>query len=229
MNEPPDPTQRDVLALTGMLAGGVAADLSRPMRELREMLAVIVDELDHHVATARGPTPFSWKQLGQMRDRVAEAYLLSRQVARLAGDLAAATGSSPGVSAVDVNKTLEAALNLARHRLAEGTEIFVDLGAVPAVRIVPAQLLLALAHLIVCAADGARAVRDGAVRLSSRREGDHVVVRVCENGQATPEEVIAVVADAQRMVEPGSATVEGCVGQDQGGTYAIRIPIGHNA
>ncbi len=108
----------ELLAIAGLLAGGVAKELALPIRELRETLAHIVDGLDHHVSTAKGPTPYSWAQVGELRDGVAQANLLSRRAARLASDLStAAMSASDPRGLVDVNKTLEAALNLARHRV----------------------------------------------------------------------------------------------------------------
>ncbi len=179
MSSTSDKGDEELLAIAGLLAGGVAKELALPIRELRETLAVIVDGLDHHVSTATGPTPYSWAQVGELRDRVAEAYLVSRRAARLAGDLAvAATSASEPRGLVDVNQTIEAALNLARHRVSSEAEVFIDFGVVPAVRAVGGRLLLGLARLIFAAAAAAQST----ISLTSRREGDEVVITIVHDG-----------------------------------------------
>lgn len=194
-----------VLAIAGLLAGGVAAELARPIRELRERLAVIVDELDHHVARAKGPTPYSWEQVGVLRERVAEAYLMSRRAARLAGELAQAAGAAPeAMVAIDVNKTLDAALNLARYRVSAGCEVFADFGAVPVVRGAEGRLLLLCARLIIAAAER----EPHAITLSSRRAADGVVVTIRHDGDPDAAWHAGQVAALASLAAAASATVE---------------------
>ncbi len=200
-----DKGDEELLAIAGLVVGGVAKELAMPIRELRETLAVIVDGLDHHVSSAKGPTPYSWAQVGELRDRVAAAYLLSRRTARLAGDLAtAATSVSDQRGLVDVNKTLGAALNLARHRVSSDAEVFIDFGAVPAVPAVAGRLLLGLARLIFAAADAAQST----ITLKSRREGDAVVITVLHDGSpdAQPQDegldVASRIVGAEVAIEP---------------------------
>jgi len=228
VSKPPDRLDSELLALAGALAGGVAQELSRPIRELREMLAVIVDNLDHHVATAKGPTPYPWKQVGELRDRVADAYLVSRKVARLAGDLASVAGSgAPVASAVDVNKTIEAALNLARHRLSSGTEVFIDFGAIPSVRAVPATLMLAIAQLIVQAAEAVGDEPYASLSLRSRRGEDAVTIYVVDNAPADDEVLRRRIGQVERTAAAAGATVHGTLSEEGGAELCLRIPVGH--
>lgn len=219
--------EEELLALAGSLAGGVARELARPIRELREMLAVVVDALDTHVANAKGPTPYSWKQVGELRDRVADAYLISRNVARLAGDLSAAIGETrdDSPSVVDVNKTIEAALNLARHRLATDTEVFIDFGAIPSIRAVPDVLLLTIARIIVVAAERIGDARDGEISLRSRRHGDVVGIHVTDNAPGDAPSRAGRVSELQRLAALSGATVEGRALDDGGTEICLRIPV----
>ncbi len=216
-----------MLATAGMLAGGVAGELSRPIRELRELLAVVVDSLDHHVSTAKGPTPYSWKQLAVLREQMAEAYLMSRGVARLAGDLAAAVATTAEATApTDVNKALESALNLARHRVTEQVDVFMDFGAVPTARSVRSRLVLALARLIAAAGDATADQPDGEIHLRTRRVGDDVVVTVQFTGGS--ERAVAAATDAARpLAVSAGATLQAEYQDDLGGSISIAIPGAH--
>jgi C4-dicarboxylate-specific signal transduction histidine kinase len=215
----------EMLAFAGVLAGGVARELSRPIRELRELLAIIVDDLDHHVASAKGPTPYSWRQVGRLRDRVADAYLVCRKAARLAGDLAFASSGPPVLGAVDVNKTIEAALNLARHRVSSDTELFMDFGALPSVRSNGARLMLAVARLIVSAADATEGAA-GTISLTSRREDDSAVIYIVHDASTDADQLAGAAEASNRIGKPIGATVE-VIERDGGAGWALRMPLGH--
>src|SRR5690606_25990502 len=101
------------------------------------------------------------------------------EIARLAGDLHEGVGGPEGERAlVDVNRRVEAALNLARHRLSSHTEVFVDLGSLPPVHATPGALVLAIAKLILCCADSAAACEGSAVSIKTHRERVGAVDRV---------------------------------------------------
>jgi C4-dicarboxylate-specific signal transduction histidine kinase len=162
-----------LLAAAGALASGVAAQLNAPLREIRDSLAVMVETLDQHIAHASGPQPYPWVETKALRERIAEAYLLSRAVTRLTSDLARAVSLHrlPPQTA-DVDKLVEQAIALARHRIGEDSELSIDLGDVPPVRIVPGELVLLLARLLTSAADAARGVTGGGIAIAIRRERD---------------------------------------------------------
>jgi hypothetical protein len=160
---------RDVrLAAAGALAGGAAAELARPLRELRELLAVAVEKLDRHVADAPGPLPLSWDDTRAMRQRLTSAYLISRELARMSSHLAGALSASTAVETVDINKLVDGAMALVRHRTAADTEVFIDLGALPPVLAPSGQIVLVVGRLLMLTADSARKVEGAARR---RRRG----------------------------------------------------------
>src|SRR5690606_22561849 len=51
----------------GELARTVVLELARPLRELRETLALLMEGIDHHMAEAGGPVPLPWKALEALR------------------------------------------------------------------------------------------------------------------------------------------------------------------
>jgi C4-dicarboxylate-specific signal transduction histidine kinase len=228
---PPGPQDDEILAVAGRLARGVSAELARPLRELRELLAGLVDALDHHVATAKGPTPLPWGRVSELRDAIAEAYLISRTIARLTDDMVGALTPSMTVSAaIDVNKTVHAALNLARHCVAEDTEVFMDFGALPSVRSQASALLVSIAWLITLAADAARGVEGSAISLATRRdtrpdEGiDDVVVMVADNGHGA-DTVERTQAILRRMLAGAGVTVAAQSKPETGTTFELRVPV----
>ena len=78
----------------GELAGGVCREMVRPLRELREDLAVLVELLDRHTGEAKGPRALSFNDVEELRQNLAECYLRCRQMTRLASELAQA--ETPG-------------------------------------------------------------------------------------------------------------------------------------
>ena len=118
---------RHTMVAAGVLASGVAAELVRPLRELREGLAELVERLDHFANHAKGPHPYPYDDTKLLREELAGAYLSCRKVTRLADDLHSAVDHRAiAAEASDVNRLVEAAMNLARHRISASTEVFVD-------------------------------------------------------------------------------------------------------
>ncbi|HTE54263.1 MAG TPA: hypothetical protein VK698_25585 [Kofleriaceae bacterium] len=222
---------RAFLAAAGVLARGVAAQLGGPLREIRDSLAVMVETLDRHFIEASGPQPYPWSETKALRERIAEAYLLSRSVTRLTNDLARALSvqrSAP--ESADVNQLVEEAIALARHRIGEDSELSIDLGELPSVRLVPGELVLLLAWLLVLAADAARAHGTG-VAIATRREReatggrDRVIVQIATTGGGgagtaggEPGEVEAL---ARRVLEPSGGELV-CAGQAR---FEIRLAV----
>jgi C4-dicarboxylate-specific signal transduction histidine kinase len=158
----PDPSrhqalvQGEWLAATGVLAGSVAADLSGPLLRVREILGEIVDLLDRHAASARGPKPLPHPAVLELRRSLADAFLLVGRVSRLAADLSAVASPPSAAESsralLDVNQVVERAVSLVRRRLTEDCEVFVDLGRVPAARADLRALTQALTQLLFVSA-----------------------------------------------------------------------------
>ncbi len=222
-----EPRQQAPIArvAAGDLAHGVCRQMVRPLRELREELAVMVENLDRHVGEAKGPRGLSWKEVDTLRQTLAECYLRCRDTARLASELAQAVDRDRTAAPVDLNKLVEAALNLARHRVSEETEVFVDLGSLPMVRAAAPELLLALSRVLCLAADSASRVDGAAVSIRTRRDGDWVNVNIADNGGGRPddlEEVGSIVADA--MIA-GGGQYDGTSEPGAGSAFELRFPV----
>lgn len=227
-----DPSESDaaMLATAGELSSGVIAELGAPLRSIRDALAVLVETLDRHFAEARGPEPYPWAATKALRERLAETYLVSREVTRTTGDLARAVALKPGAAeAVDLNKILEQAIALARHRFTGDSDLAVDTAELPPVRLSPGEVVLLVAGLLGHAADGARAAGPGtpiAVRTRRERtegEADRAVLEIAAPG--VDEAARALAPLARRIL--AAAGGELVTAQDAGGGPAavIRIPV----
>lgn len=219
------------LLAAGAVASSAAPELARPLRELRELLAVVVEELDRHVSESEGPMPLPWEDTRLMRQKLTRAYLLSREIARLAAHLDGAVGRSEAVEAVDVNKLVEAAVALARHQIAAETETFVDLGSMPSIQAAPGELVLVLARLVMVAADSARPVEGAALSVRTRCEparegsGEVAVVTIADNGAGVAADLSGPFGLAEVVAQSLGGTFEGASEAGTGSMFELRIPV----
>lgn len=230
MTESPSDPKTLALAAAGSLAGGVAAELRVPLRELREGLAVIVEILDQHLNGNEGPAPYPWSETKALRERVAQAYLTGRKVARLNSDLGDAINSyGQTAELVDVNKLVEVATNLTRHRISAGTELFIDFGKVPAVEVVPGEVVLLLARLLTIAADSAHNVQGAAISVKTRcnksPSGEEIAIYVADSGSGLPEEVRAASTLGKDVASKLGGQFEGTSQPGSGSVFELRIPV----
>jgi len=220
-------------AAAGALARGIAKELVRPLRELREDLAVVVELLDRHMAGAHGPKGLPWKEVESFRQQVADSYLRSRRTARLVTELADAIApATKAPEPIDINKLVESALNLSRHRIVPDTEVFIDLGSLPLVRATHGELLLTVARMIGVAADSASRAEGSALSVKTRRERDErtgrdeVIVFVADNGSGRPAAARSVTALGEKVAERVDGTFAGTSERGAGSVFELRLPTG---
>jgi hypothetical protein len=218
------------IASAGELASGVIAELGAPLRSIRDSLAVMVETLDRHFAEARGPEAYPWAAAKALRERLAEIYLMTREATRTTGDLARAVALKPGAAeTVDLNAVVEQAIALARHRFTGDSELSVDTGELPAVRLVPGELVLLVASLLIHAADRARAAGPGtpvAVRTRRERadgEADRATIQIAAPG--TDEAVRALAPLGARVLDAVGGELVAAADADGAPTALLRIPV----
>ncbi len=169
-----------------------------------------------------------YSKVGQLRDVVAEAYLVSRTVTRLSTDLSGAVAPQSSMAAViDLNRSVDTALNLARHRIASDTEVFVDYGTVPAVRVSPARLVMAIAQLILTCADATQDLADRAISLRTRRVGDRAVVQIEENGRCSDDAVHRCLRLVERLLGSTGASVRTVSDERSDRTFELSVALGN--
>jgi hypothetical protein len=212
-------------AAAGELAAGVCAQLIRPLRELREDLAVLVEVIDQHTTESRGPRGMNWKEIETLRQQLVRAYLSSRDTARLAQELASALAAGGTPEAADLNKLVESGIHLGVHRVTAATELFVDLGSLRPVRTVAAEITLLVACMVMLAAESTDGVEHSAISIKTVSEGDVAAVLVSDNGRGAPAALERLQQLGHDVVEPlgGSfaATSQGGVGS----ALELRLPL----
>lgn len=222
-------TEHPLSPVAGVLASSVAETLSAPLRRLRDHLATMVETLDRHIAGAEGPEPLPWKSVQALRQELVDAYLLSRETARTARELHDAVTLGAGAEErLDINRQVEAALELLRHHIPADIELFVDLGSVPPVHAAAGEVVLVVAQMVLSAAESAAGMDHSAISVQTRheREPDHdgVLIHVADNGRGLAD----VAEAARRAIEPVVQAMGGsfeCVTEpDKGSVLECRLP-----
>lgn len=210
------------------LVVSIAEELARPLAEIRELLAAVVDTFDTHVATSKGPVALSYDDTKRIREEIADAYLKSGDAARLARELASAVKPGGAVESGMLDQLVEAALILVRARFAASTELFIDLGDTPPVSVVASETVLAIARVLVFCAESTASAEDAAVSIRTRcaRERDEVILRISENGRGGSDVEIARACD---LLEKVAARAGGQLFKTSelgsGSTFELRLPV----
>lgn len=214
----------------GHLAREVSAEMVRPLRGLRETLAVAVEKLDRHMGQAKGPEPLPWSQLDRLRQQLADAYLQCRQLTRLASELADVTrDQAVRVEAVDVNKLVDHSLNLARHKIAAHTQVYVDHGAVPLVRGASRLVVLCLVAALAAAAQSAAAGQGASVTIATRQEDtdpERVVIEVHDDGGGADTAAALACVIGTEAAEISGGSFSGASESAHGCRFELRLPTG---
>jgi signal transduction histidine kinase len=126
---------------------------------------------------------------------------------------------------VDLNRSVQSTLTIARNEYKYVADVETDLGAIPPVLGHAGELNQALLNLVVNAAhaigDAVRGSgRKGRIRVRTRVDGDAVVISVSDDGTGIPDEV------RDRVFDPFFTTKEVGRGTGQGLAIARSVVVG---
>ena len=207
------------------VAGEVAIEITRqlagPVRSLRDRLGLVVDQLERHVATSTGPTPYSWRSLQTLRHDLAAAYLEVTTLARRIDELDCALDDDPP-SWFDLATAVDHGLRLANHHLGPGIELLIDLASVPAVRGTPGILSLVVCQLVSACARSARELPGSALSVRVINDGPWAAVLIVDNG-AGSERALGLGELGRELLTPWGATMEAASEQGQGCAFELRL------
>jgi PAS domain S-box-containing protein len=209
--------QAEKLALLGQLAAGVAHEINNPVSyvtsnlsslgryvtELAPLLRV-QQELVEALGPGGRPPPTElltrarelWAShdtdflLRDMTDIVHESLEGARRIREIALSLrtfARAEAEEP--QRVDLNEELESTLRMVGNELKYKCEVKRDFGPLPLVACYPTQISQVFTNLLVNAAQAIETM--GEIRIQTRHEGDHVVVRISDTGAGMTAETLA--------------------------------------
>jgi len=205
------------MASLGQLAAGVAHEINNPLAFISSNLHTLGEHLEEFhammdgVSSARLPSPVF---LDQVRDDFQDAREIlqdcqegTRRMEKIVvslRDFCSADRERP-VEA-DLNAEVDKALKLVWNEMKYKAEVEVDLGDIPPISCYPGQLGQVLINLLVNASQALEG--EGKIGVSTRLEGEEVVIRVSDTGPGIPKEI------RERIFDPFFTTKE--VGQGTG-------------
>jgi signal transduction histidine kinase len=210
------------LAAVGELAAGIAHEINNPLAFVRSNLGL----LESHWKQLEDPSGLSPDErqalaaegrelLQEARAGVDRAGGIIRSVRRFTH-----TGQPARVPA-DVNELVEDALAMLRPQTrASGLVLEFHPGALPPVACTPQELRQVFLNLMTNAVDAVSG-RGGRVSVSTRREGESVIVEVADDGCGMAPEVV------ERIFDPFFTTKEVGQGAGLGLTIAWHLIASH--
>jgi len=222
------------ISTEGDLAISVAKELSFSMREMRERLARMVEDLDRHTMASAGPGAFPWEEVERFRYELSELYLISRKLTRKMDDLGDVYDSRfDKVQTFNLNKTVDSAYQLCRHFIAEKTIVCLDFGTIPLLHSVRGAILLGVSQMIVNSAYSTETVEGATIGISTsvidstESSVSFVEVKVRESGNGGyPDDVVSRIGDL--FAELGglfSHCLDTAADGSQWNVQSLRLPI----
>jgi PAS domain S-box-containing protein len=201
-----------------------ALDAARP--EARDALARLAEELD--LAYVREQAPRTLERTLQGVQRVSTIVRAMKEFAH---------PDQKEMAAADLNRAVQATVDIARNEYKYVADVETDLGPLPPVTCHLGELNQVVLNLIVNAAHAIGDVvkgttRRGRIRISTRLEGGRVAIAVSDTGAGIPEPIRAKVFDPFFTTKPvGQGTGQGLaiarsVVQQHGGEIAFTTAVG---
>jgi len=240
----------DRMASVGTLAAGVAHEINNPLSAVIANLDYIAENLTRigggesaSMGQGRGNAWF----LDEMKAPLDDAREAAQRVRFIVRDLKMFSRSptDDARGPVDVKATMESSLRMAWNEIRHRAHLVKSYGAVPGVEANEARLGQVFLNLLV---NAAQALPEGQaerneIRVSTRLDGERVVIEVSDTGAGIPPEIIGRIFDAffttkavgvgtglglaicQRIVTDmdGELTVESAV--DKGTTFRVALPV----
>jgi len=242
----------DRMASVGTLAAGVAHEINNPLAAVISNLDYIADSLSGMVGGQAALSPGgsdAWVA-EEIKAPLEDARDAAQRVRFIVRDLKMFSRSPTDerTGAVDVKVIMESSLRMAWNEIRHRARLVKNYGAVPGVDANEARLGQVFLNLVV---NAAQALQEGRaehneIRVSTRLEGERVVVEVSDTGPGIPPEIIGRIFDAffttkavgvgtglglaisQRIVTDmgGELTVESEV--EKGTTFRVALPVARN-
>ena len=193
--------QSQKLEAIGQLAAGIAHEINTPAQYVGDNLAFLQESFGELVAALAEPQAGAAvnEDLAFLLKEIPPALQQSREgIARVAEIVRAMKEfSHPGSdepSPVDLNNAVKNTVTVTRNTWKDVAHLQLDLDpALPEVHCLVAQLNQAVLNLIVNAADAIREKPSGKglgrIDVSTRRDGDHVLLVIRDDGPGIPPEI----------------------------------------
>jgi two-component system NtrC family sensor kinase len=227
----------DRLESIGRLSAGVAHEINTPVQYLNDSVKFIRDGVTEllgyiEVLRAQVPNPPENDEVDYMREelppalaRVAEGLSRIAEIVRSMKDFSHVDPTE--MEQVDLNRKIKSTLVVARSEYQPFADLQTDLQPLPPVTCHGGQINQVLLNLVVNAAhaiadESAKTGQRGRINVSTRVDGDHVVISVADTGGGIPEEI------RPRIFDPFFTTKEVGRGTGQGLCIALNVVVkGH--
>jgi PAS domain S-box-containing protein len=240
----------DRMASVGTLAAGVAHEINNPLAALIGNLDYVFEILGRTVGLASTAANLARSDawlLEEVKEPLKDARDAAERVRLIVRDLKIFSRSplEEQRGRVDVKAVMESSLRMAWNEIRHRAHLVKLYGPVPSVEVNEGRLGQVFLNLIVNAAQAMQEgkVDDNEIRVSTRREGQRVVVEVSDTGTGIRPEIIGRIFDAffttkgvgfgtglglaicHRIVTDmgGELTVESELGK--GTTFRVALPI----
>jgi PAS domain S-box-containing protein len=242
----------DRMASVGTLAAGVAHEINNPLAAVMANLDYIADSLSRmatgDVASMSPGMRDAWIR-EEIKTPLDDAMEAAQRVRFIVRDLKIFSRSPNDAERgpVNVETIMESSLRMAWNEIRHRANLVKRYGRVPEVEGNEARLGQVFLNLVVNAAQSLPPgqAEHNEIRVTTRVEGEHVVIEVSDTGAGIPPEVIGRIFDAffttkavgvgtglglaicQRIVTDmgGTLTVESELGK--GTTFRVSVPIAH--
>jgi polar amino acid transport system substrate-binding protein len=249
--------QADKLASLGQLVSGIGHEINNPNQFIRGNIKIIQQALDDilpivdayyaehpDLKIARLKYDFFREHVQTLVQDMANG---SERIKRIVQSLKSFARKDEGllIDTVDINNVIDESARLVHNQVHKSADIELDLAEdLPTFEGNAQKLEQVIINLIINAGQAIPDDRRGLIRVSSRLDGDYVVVRVEDNGSGMSESTAKSIFDpffttkrarggtglglsiAHRIIEEhhGVISVESTVGE--GTTFTIRLPVG---
>ncbi|MGH0029069.1 MAG: ATP-binding protein [Myxococcota bacterium] len=206
--------QTQKMEAVGQLAAGLAHEINNPMSFVRSNLHTLrqmnLDEKDK-----RDPAEF-----GDLIDESLDGVERTISIVRDVMQFSRAGGAGPSEwQPADVNELLRDSLRVASSDVPARIDFHLDTGDLPSLRCAPNGLRQVFLNLIVNAVQAVG--ESGHIQMRTRHEGDHVVVRIEDDGPGM------TASDREKLFDPFFTTKPVGEGTGLGLTVSYEIVQGH--
>lgn len=221
----------DRMASVGTLAAGMAHEINNPLTAVIANLEFIAESLG-----AMGPQPSAAWLLGEINGPLEDAREGAQRVRLIVRDLKVFSRSPADEpnEAVDVKAVMESSLRMAWNEIRHRAQLVKHYGVVPGVEANEARLGQVFLNLLV---NAAQALPEGRadhheIAVTTRLEGDSVVIEVSDTGAGIPPAIIGRIFDAFFTTKAvGVGTGLGLaichrIVTDMGGTLTVQSEVG---
>jgi signal transduction histidine kinase len=249
--------QQEKMASIGVLAAGVAHELNNPIGFVNSNLVTLgryCEKLLRVLRAYERRLPDDAEMEGLRREEklsfvledlpvlIRESLEGTERVRKIVSDLRAFSHpADKQLVHADLNECLGTTLNIVHNELKYKARVVTDFGSVPQVRCRPGEINQVFMNLLVNASHAVAAM--GEIRVTTRPDGDAVLVSVADTGCGIPEEIRGRIFDPFFTTKPvgqgtglgltisydivrkhgGSLTFESEVGR--GTTFHVRLPV----